>query len=198
MLGVLTEKMQGLFSALAGKKKLTEDNISEAVSEVRLALLEADVNYSVAKTLVKRVKEQALGDAVIKSVTPGQQFIKVIHDELVALMGGSEEGLKLEGSLPVIMLCGLQGSGKTTQCAKLAYLMKKKGQSRNPLLIACDLQRPAAIEQLHMLGKAAGILVFSLPGEKDPVKVAKAGLAHAKAQHHDAAILDTAGPAPYR
>src|SRR5262245_5786753 len=116
MLGLLTEKMQGLLSKLVGKRKLTEENISEAVSEVRLALLEADVNYSVAKTIVKRVKERALGDLVIKSVTPGQQFAKVVHDELVNLMGGGETELKLAGKPAVIMLCGLQGSGKTTQC----------------------------------------------------------------------------------
>lgn len=114
-------------SKLAGQKKLTEDNISEAVSEVRMALLEADVNYGVAKTLVKRVKEKALGDAVIKSVTPGQQFIKIVHDELVTLMGGGEADLNLEGTPAVIMLCGLQGSGKTTQCVKLARYLKRKG-----------------------------------------------------------------------
>ena len=130
MLGVLTEKMHGLFSKLAGKKKLTEESISEAVSEVRLALLEADVNYSVAKTLVKRVKDKALGDTVIKSVSPGQQFIKIVHDELVALMGGSEAGIHLEKKPAIIMMCGLQGSGKTTHTAKLAKYLKKKGEAK--------------------------------------------------------------------
>src|SRR5215210_5936288 len=120
MLGTLTTKLQDVFSKLGGKKRLTEDNISDAVNDVRLALLEADVNYGVTKTLVKRLKEKAVGEQVIKSVTPGQQFIKIVHDELVALMGGEEAQLKLEGKPAVMLLCGLQGSGKTTHCAKLA------------------------------------------------------------------------------
>lgn len=193
MLGALTEKMRGLMSSLAGKKKLTEDNISEAVSQVRLALLEADVNYGVTKTLVKRVKEKALGDEVIKSITPGQQFIKVVHDELVALMGGGEAELKLEGKPAVIMLCGLQGSGKTTQCVKLARYLKKKGLSKQPLLAACDLQRPAAIEQLSTLGQQIGVPVFTLPGEKDPVRIATLALEKAKKEAFDVLIVDTAG-----
>lgn len=193
MLGTLTEKMQGLLSKLAGKKKLTEENVAEAVSEVRLALLEADVNYSVAKALVKKVKEKALGDEVIKSVTPGQQFIKIVHDELAALMGGGEEPLKLKDTPAVIMMCGLQGSGKTTHCAKLAKYLKKKGEAKNPLLAACDLQRPAAVEQLRVLGEQIGVPVFILPGEKDPVKVAKEALAQAKKNNHDVLIVDTAG-----
>lgn len=193
MLGVLSEKMQGLFAKLAGKRSLTEENISDAVSEVRLALLEADVNYSVAKTLVKRVKEKAVGDAVLKSVTPGQQFIKIVHDELVSLMGGTETGLNVKGSPAVIMLCGLQGSGKTTLCAKLAKYLKKKGECKTPLLAACDLQRPAAVEQLKILGSQIGVPVFIVEGEKDPVKVAKAALAKAKAENHDLLIVDTAG-----
>lgn len=193
MLGALTEKMQGLFSKLAGKKKLTEENISEAVSEVRMALLEADVNYTIAKTLIKRIKEKALGDVVIKSVTPGQQFIKVVHDELVALMGGEEVTLNLQKKPAVIMVCGLQGSGKTTQCAKLAKYLKKKGEAKNPLLAACDLQRPAAIDQLQALGSQIGLTVFTIPGEKNPVTVAKAALAKARSDHHDVLIVDTAG-----
>jgi signal recognition particle subunit SRP54 len=193
MLGLLTEKMQGLLGKLAGKRKLTEENIAEAVSEVRLALLEADVNYSVAKTLVKRVKDKAIGDAVIKSVTPGQQFAKVVHDELVALMGGSEVLLDLTAKPTVIMLCGLQGSGKTTQCIKLARFLKKKNKVHHPLVAACDLQRPAAVEQLKTLGHQAHIPVFALSGESDPLKVAKAALAQAKADHHDLLIVDTAG-----
>ncbi len=193
MLGILSEKMQALISKLAGKRKLTEDNIGEAVSEVRLALLEADVNYAVAKTLVKRVKEKAVGDELIKSVSPGQQFIKIVHDELVALMGGEEVQLNLQQKPAVVMVCGLQGSGKTTQCAKLAKYLKKKGECKNPLLAACDLQRPAAVEQLKMLGEQAGLTVFSLTGEKDPIKVAKAALAKAKEDKHDILIVDTAG-----
>jgi signal recognition particle subunit SRP54 len=145
MLGLLTEKMQGLIAKFGASKKLTEENISEAVSEVRMALLEADVNYTVAKTFVKRVKDKALGDAVIKSVSPGQQFIKLVHDELVELMGGAEATLSLTGKPSVLMVCGLQGSGKTTLCAKLAVFLKKNGECHRPLLAACDLQRPAAV-----------------------------------------------------
>lgn len=193
MLGTLTTKLQGVFSKLSGKKRLTDENVSEAVNEVRLALLEADVNYGVTKTLVKRVKEKALGEEVLKSVSPGQQFIKVIHDELVTLMGGQEENLNLEGAPAVLMMCGLQGSGKTTQCAKLAKYLKKKGQSKNPLIAACDLQRPAAIAQLHTLGEQIGVAVFSMPDEKDPLKVAKEALKKAKEGNHDLLIVDTAG-----
>ena len=130
MLGGLTTKLQGVFSKLTGKKRLTEENIADAMSEVRLALLEADVNYGVTKTLVKQIKEKAFGEQVLKSVTPGQQFIKIVHDELVALMGGQEEGLQLTKKPAVVMLCGLQGSGKTTQCAKLAKYLKKKGRRK--------------------------------------------------------------------
>lgn len=193
MLGMLTDKMQGLFSKLAGKKKLTEENMSEAVSEVRLALLEADVNYSVAKTFVKRIKEKALGEEILKSVSAGQQFIKIVHDELVALMGGSEEKLKLEGKPAVIMVCGLQGSGKTTHCAKLALHLKKNGAAKFPLLAACDLQRPAAVDQLQTLGAGIGVPVVAIAGEKDPLKVVKAALEQAKSNQHDVLILDTAG-----
>lgn len=193
MLGTLTSKFQNVFSKLAGKKKLTEENISEAVNEVRLALLEADVNYGVVKTLVKRVKEQALGETLLKSVTPGQQFIKIVHDELVALMGGQEEVLQLEGQPGVLMVCGLQGAGKTTHCAKLAKYLKKKGLAKHPLLAACDLQRPAAIEQLQTLGQQIGVAVFSIPQEKDPLKVAKEALKKAKEEGHDLLIVDTAG-----
>ena len=193
MLGLLTEKMQGLLAKLSGKSKLTEENISEAVSEVRLALLEADVNYGVVKNLLKRVKEQALGDAVLKSITPGQQFIKIVHDELVALMGGQEEKLDLKGNPTVVMLCGLQGSGKTTASVKLARHLIKKGLRRKPLIAACDLQRPAAIEQLKVLASQIEIPVLSIEGEKDPLRVARAALEKAKAEHFDLLIVDTAG-----
>lgn len=193
MLGTLTTKLQDVFSKLTGKKKLTEENIADAVNEVRLALLEADVNYGVAKTLVKRVKDKVLGEEVLKSVTPGQQFIKIVHDELVALMGGQEAGLTLTGEPAIIMMCGLQGSGKTTQSAKIAKYLKKKGQSKNPLLAACDLQRPAAVEQLKTLGQQINVPVFAIAGEKDPVKVAKEALKQAKEGQHDVLIVDTAG-----
>ncbi len=193
MFGALTEKFQQVFSSLVGKKKLTEENITDAVREVRLALLDADVNYSVASQFIKRIKEKALGDEVLKSVSPDQQFIKVVHDELVALMGMDEAPLELKGNPAVILLCGLQGSGKTTQCAKLAAYLKKKEFNKRPLLAACDLQRPAAIEQLKRLGAQIEVPVFSIDGETNPVKVAKLALAEAKAKDYDVLIVDTAG-----
>ncbi len=193
MQGALTTKLQGIFSGLKGKKKLTEENIAQAVNDVRLALLEADVNYGVTKTLVKQIKEKALGELVIKSVTPGQQFIKIVHDELIALMGGGESALHLSGEPAVVMLCGLQGAGKTTHCAKIAKFLKKRGEAKNPLLVACDLQRPAAVEQLKVLGEQIGVPVFSLAGEKDPIRVAKEALKKAKQGQHDVLIVDTAG-----
>jgi len=193
MFEFLSEKMQGLVSRLSGKHKLSEENIGDAVREVRLALLEADVNYQVVKELVKRIKEKALGDAVLKSVTPGQQFIKVVHDELAALMGGEESSLNLRGNPPILLLCGLQGSGKTTQCAKLAGWVKKQGLAKNPLLAACDLQRPAAVEQLKTLGGQIGVSVFVAPGTSDPVEAAEAAKSYAKQQGHDLLIVDTAG-----
>lgn len=193
MFGALTDKFQSLFAKLTGKSKLTEENIAEAVSEVRLALLEADVNYAVVKTLIKRVKEKALGDAVIKSVAPGQQFIKIVHDELVALMGGAAEGMTLQGTPAVIALCGLQGSGKTTQAAKLANYLRKQKLCKAPLLVACDLQRPAAIDQLRALGLQIDVPVFTLPGESNAVVVAKRGVEEARLAGCDLVILDTAG-----
>jgi signal recognition particle subunit SRP54 len=193
MFGSLTEKFQQMFNGLKGKKTLTEDNISDAVRQVRLALLDADVNYSVASQFVKRVKEKAVGDAVIKSVSPGQQFIKLVHDELVALMGTEESPLQLLGKPHVILLCGLQGSGKTTHCAKLAAYLKKKHSDKRTLLTACDLQRPAAVEQLKKLASQADVPVFSIDAEKNPVVVAKAALQKAKAEGFDVLIVDTAG-----
>lgn len=193
MLGTLTTKLQETFSKLRGSKRLTEENISDAVNEVRLALLEADVSYSVAKVLVKRVKEKAVGEQLIKSVTPGQQFIKIVHDELTQLMGGEEAALSLQQNPSVIMVCGLQGAGKTTHCAKLAKYLKKKNGCKAPLLAACDLQRPAAIEQLKVLGEQIQVPVFSIPHEKDPVRVAREALKQAKEGNHDVLIVDTAG-----
>lgn len=189
----LTEKLQGVFAKLAGKGKLTEDNIADAVREVRLALLEADVNYSVTKTFVRRVKEKALGQKVVKSVSPGQQFIKVVHDELAVLMGTKEPQLQLQGRPTIVLLCGLQGSGKTTTAAKLARWLGKHHDKQRPLLAACDLQRPAAIEQLKVLGSQAGVPVFAIEGEKKPIKVAKAALEEARIGGHDLLIIDSAG-----
>jgi signal recognition particle subunit SRP54 len=178
---------------LMGKKTLTEDNISDAVREVRLALLDADVNYSVASNFVKRVKEKAIGDAVIKSISPGQQFIKLVHEELVALMGTEESDLEFKGTPNVILLCGLQGSGKTTHCAKLAAYLQKKHPSKRSLLAACDLQRPAAIEQLKKLAAQIDVPVFSVEGEKNPARVAKQALQKAQVEGFDTLIVDTAG-----
>lgn len=193
MFGSLTEKFQQMFSGLTGKKTLTEDNISDAVRQVRLALLDADVNYSVASNFVKRVKEKALGDAVIKSVSPGQQFTKLVHEELIALMGAEESPLELKGKPNVILLCGLQGSGKTTQCAKLAAYLQKKNPGKRTLLAACDLQRPAAIEQLKKLGSQINVPVFSIDSEKNPVRVAREALQKARNEGFDILIVDTAG-----
>lgn len=193
MFETLSGKFRQLFSSIAGKKKLTEDNVADAVREVRLALLEADVNYAVASQLVKRVKEQAMGDAVTKSVTPDQQFIKIVHDELVALMGGSEAPLELKSAPSVILLCGLQGSGKTTHAAKLANFLKKKEWNKRALVAACDLQRPAAIEQLRRLCSDIDVPLFAIEGSKDPVDVAQKALEKAKREGFDVLIVDTAG-----
>ncbi len=183
---MITETFSKLIASLTGSKKLTEENIADAIRDVRLALLDADVSYPVVKEFVRRVKEKAVGQAVIKSVEPGQQFVKLIHDELVALMGSVEAKLELKGHPAVIMLCGLQGSGKTTQAAKLALYVKNQ-LKRKPLLVACDLQRPAAVEQLQVLGKAIDVPV--LTGE-DPVSTAKKSLT---VPGVDVVILDTAG-----
>lgn len=193
MLGLLTEKMHKLISKMSPQKKLTEANISESVDEVRLALLEADVNYSVTKTLVKRIKDKALGDDVLKSVSPGQQFVKVVHDELIELMGGQESALNLTHKPAVIMLCGLQGSGKTTHSVKLARYLVKNKLAKNPMIAACDLQRPAAIQQLQSLASQAKIPVFTISGETNAKTVASKALQKAKDEHHDVLILDTAG-----
>jgi signal recognition particle subunit SRP54 len=187
----LTEQLQSVFGKLGRQKKLTDENISDAVREVRLALLDADVNYGVTKKFVKRVKEAALGEKVIKSVQPGQQFIKVVHDELVQLMGNDETQLALKHKPSVLMLCGLQGSGKTTHCVKLAKHLKKQG--KKVLIAACDLQRPAAIQQLRTLGEQANTAIFSSEVEKKPLKVAKLALKEAKAEKYDVLIVDTAG-----
>ena len=193
MFGTLTQKFQSLFSTLSGKKTLTEENVSDAVRQVRLALLDADVNYTVASNFVKRVKEKALGESVIKAVSPSDQFIKVVHDELVALMGVEESHLILKGNPSVILLCGLQGSGKTTHCAKLATFLKSQDKNRKILLAACDLQRPAAVEQLKRLGAQADVEVFSIDGENDPVRVAEKALEKAKLDNTQVLIVDTAG-----
>lgn len=194
MFGALTHKLQNLFSSMSGKKSLTEDNIADAVRQVRLALLDADVNFSVVSRFVKKVKESALGEKVMKSVKPGEQFTKLVHDELIELMGSEEAPLELDkGRLTVIMLCGLQGSGKTTTCAKLAAYLNKTEKRKKILLAACDLQRPAAIDQLKKLGSDLELPVFHLEGETNPVKVAKNALKKAELEAFDVLIVDTAG-----
>lgn len=193
MFGTLTDKFKTLFSSLSSKKTFTEENIADAIREVRLALLDADVNYTVASHFIKRVKEKALGEEVMKALSPQQQFIKLIHDELVHLMGSQEEPLELKATPTVILLCGLQGSGKTTHCAKLAAYLRKKEFNKKVLLAACDLQRPAAVEQLKRLALSIEIPVFSIEGEQDPVKVSKQALEKAKKEGFDVLIVDTAG-----
>lgn len=193
MLGALTEKLRNVLGKLGGQKRLTEENISEAMGEVRLALLEADVNFAVTKTFIKRVKEKALGEEVLKAVSPGQLFIKIVHDELIALMGEEEAKLDLTKKPSVIMMCGLQGAGKTTQCAKLALFLKRQKLASKILLAACDLQRPAAVQQLLMLGQQADIPVFAIETEKNPLNIAKAALKKAQDEQFDVLIVDTAG-----
>ncbi|NGX35034.1 MAG: Signal recognition particle protein, partial [Candidatus Anoxychlamydiales bacterium] len=191
MFDTLSKKFQNLFSSFSRGKKITEDNVNEAIREVRLALLEADVNYSVASLFVKKVKEKAIGLDVTKSVSPREQFIKIVHDELIELMGKEEANLDLTKKPSVIMLCGLQGAGKTTTAVKIAAFLKKK--HKKVLLAACDLQRPAAIEQLKKLASDAHIDVFALQDEKKATKVSKKAIEKAKDEKYDVLILDTAG-----
>lgn len=191
MFGGITEKFQNVFTALSSKKKLTEENISDAVREVRIALLDADVNYTVTKNFIKRVKEKALGEEIVKSISAGDLFTKIVHDELQALMGGDEASIDIGRSPSVILMCGLQGSGKTTQSAKLALYLKK--QKKKVLIAACDLQRPAAIDQLETLGQQIEVPIHGDRNQKNPVKVAKGALERAKKEAFDVLIIDTAG-----
>ncbi len=187
----LAEKLSNSFKKLRGKGKLSEADVKEAMREVRLALLEADVNYKVAKELTGKITERAVGSEVMESLTPAQMVIKIVNEELTALMGGSEERLKSPAHPPaVIMMCGLQGAGKTTYSAKLAYLLKSQGH--RPLLAACDIYRPAAIKQLQVMGEKAGAPVFER-GTQDPVETAKEAVRHARDYGHDYVLIDTAG-----
>lgn len=193
MFGALTEKFHSIFSRFRSEKKLTEENISEAVNDVRLALLEADVQYSVAKTFIQRVKEKAIGNKIIESVDAQQQFVKIVHDELVGLMGTEEEKLRFTKKPACIMLCGLQGSGKTTQTVKLANFLKKKSQFKAPCVVACDLQRPAAREQLRILAESAGVAFFGIDEEQSPLAVARQALDASSRMGWDLLLFDTAG-----
>lgn len=187
----LSEKFNHIFSKLTKRGKLTELEIKEAMREVRIALLEADVNYMVAKDFVKNVSEKAVGDEVLKSLTPAQQVIKIVRDELTALMSSNNQKLAISPAPPtIIMMCGLQGAGKTTMCGKLGAHLKKSG--KKPLLVACDIYRPAAINQLQVVGKQANLEVFE-KGTQNPVKTAKQAVEHAKKQGFDTVIIDTAG-----
>jgi len=188
----LSERLQGVFKKLRGKGKLTEKDIKEAMREVKVALLEADVNFKVVKDFINSVTEKALGQEVMESLTPAQQVIKIVHEELIKLMGSVESRLNLGSKVPaVIMMVGLQGSGKTTACGKLANLLKKQG--RNPLLVACDTVRPAAIKQLQVLGANINVPVFTMGDKVDTADIAKASIDYAKSHNVDVVIIDTAG-----
>ncbi|MBO8167797.1 MAG: signal recognition particle protein [Thermoanaerobacteraceae bacterium] len=188
----LAEKLQGTFQKLKGKGKLSEADVKKAMREVRLALLEADVNYKVVKDFVSKVQERAVGQEVLKSLTPAQQVIKIVNEELTNLMGGEQSKIKIASKPPtVIMLVGLQGAGKTTTAGKLANVLRKQG--RRPLLVAGDIYRPAAIKQLQVLGEQLDLPVFSLGDKQSPVNIARAAVEHAKNHGNDMVIIDTAG-----
>lgn len=187
----LSERLENSFKKLRAKGKLTEADVKEAMREVRLALLEADVNYKVSKEFTKKVTERAIGADVMESLTPGQMVIKIVNEELTQLMGGNEARLAIANHPPtVVMMCGLQGSGKTTHCAKLALKLRKEGH--RPLLVACDVYRPAAVKQLQVVGGQVGAPVFEM-GKEDPVKIAGEAVKYAKDHGNDYVIIDTAG-----
>ncbi|WBW50625.1 signal recognition particle protein [Peptoniphilus equinus] len=187
----LSEKLQSTLKNLTGKGRLTEKDIDAAMREVKLALLEADVNFKVVKQFVKTVKERSIGSDVMESLTPGQQVIKIVNEELTSMMGTGESQLELKSRPGIIMMCGLQGAGKTTTSAKLAKHLKKKG--KKPLLVACDVYRPAAIKQLQVVGSQVEVEVFTLGDKVNPVDIAKAGVEYAKKNGLDTVLLDTAG-----
>lgn len=189
----LAERLQGTIKKITGKGKVSEQDVKEMTREVRLALLEADVNFKVVKDLIKRIKERAVGQEVMESLTPGQQVIKVVKEELTELMGGEQSKIAVSDRPPtVIMMVGLQGAGKTTTSGKLANFLRKK-HNRSPLLVACDVYRPAAVDQLQTVGKQLDLPVFSKGTEANPVDIAKEAIAHAKEEHRDYVLIDTAG-----
>lgn len=194
MFDSITNRISGVFKNISGKGKISEKNVRDAVEEIKQALLDADVNLRVVRRFVNSTLDEALGEKVLNSVNPGQQFTKIVYDKMVELLGGEKaEGLKLKGkdATSVILLMGLQGSGKTTAAHKLAYMLKKQG--RKVMLVAADLVRPAAIMQLQLLGEKAGVPVFTIPGEKDPAKVAQQAISKAKHDMIDTVIIDTSG-----
>jgi len=192
MFDSLSDKLDKAFHVLKGHGQITEVNVAETLKEVRRALVDADVNFKIAKNFTNQVKEKALGQDVLKSLKPNQLMVKIVKDELTELMGGDAEGVDLSGNPSVILMSGLQGSGKTTFSGKLANFLKTK-KTKKPLLVACDVYRPAAIDQLHVVGDQIGVEVFSNKEEKNPVAIAEAAIAHAKANGHNVVILDTAG-----
>ena len=188
----LTDRLDRAFKLLKGQGRITEINVAETLKDVRKALLDADVNYKIAKNFTDTVKEKALGQKILTAIQPGQMMVKIVHDELVDLMGGDKEEINLKGNPSVILVAGLQGSGKTTFAAKLAqYVKTKKG--KNPLLVAGDIYRPAAIEQLKVLAGQIEVNVYAEEDSKEPVKIARAAVKHAKLQGHTVVIIDTAG-----
>lgn len=188
----LSERLERSFKLLKGEGKITELNIAETLKDVRRALLDADVNYKVAKTFTENVKQKALGQNVLTAVKPGQMMVKIVYDELTALMGGDAVDINLKGSPAIILMSGLQGSGKTTFSGKLANMLKAK-RGKNPLLVACDVYRPAAINQLQVLGEQIKVPVYAEMGNQNPVQIAQNAIKQAKAQGHDVVIVDTAG-----
>ncbi len=188
----LSTKLQDVFKQLKGKGKLTDKDVKVALREVKLALLEADVNFKVVKNFIKTIEERAVGQEVMESLTPGQHVIKIVNEELVNLMGSTQSKITFAPrGITVIMMVGLQGAGKTTTSAKLSSLIKSQG--KRPLLVACDVYRPAAIDQLIKVGKQVNVPVFSMGNQVNPVDIAKAGLEHAKENNNDVVIIDTAG-----
>jgi signal recognition particle subunit SRP54 len=188
----LSDKLQNVFKRLRGKGSLTEADVGEALREVRLALLEADVNFRVVKDFIARVKERAVGQDVLESLTPAQMVVKIVDEELTAILGGEEARINFAPRPPtIIMMVGLQGSGKTTHCAKLANLLRKQG--RRPVMVACDIYRPGAIKQLQVVGEQVQTPVFTLGDKLDPVGIARAGVQFASENGHDVVIVDTAG-----
>ena len=187
----LSDKLQGAFSKLKSKGKLTEKDVKAAMREVKLALLEADVNFKVVKDFVKKVQERCVGQEVMESLTPAQHVIKIVNEELTALMGDVQSKITISSKPPtIIMMVGLQGAGKTTTSGKLGGYFKKQG--KKPLLVACDVYRPAAIKQLEVVGKSLDIEVFNMGDKENPVNIAKAGLSHAIKNNNDLVIIDTA------
>lgn len=188
----LSDRLEGAFKVLKGQHKITDVNISSSLKEIRRALVDADVNYKIAKEFTDKVKEKAMGESVITAVQPGQLMVKIVKDELTELMGGTAAEFNAEGKPAVILMAGLQGSGKTTHSGKLALFLKSK-KNKKPLLVACDVYRPAAINQLKVLGEQLGVEVYTEEGNQNPVKIAENAIAHAKATGKDVVIVDTAG-----